>query len=92
MSPLDEQEQINELRGKTEKIHDEIHAITTLLLGDKLKDPDARSLIDDIKENRIFRETISKRLNWVMLTGGGAILGLIAHELWGSFISMLIGG
>jgi len=92
MSPLDEQEQINEQGRQISDLADEVHIITGLLLGDKLKDPDSRSLIEDVSNNRKFRMNIESKLYKIAAILGTAILGLTVKAFWGSMITIVSGG
>lgn len=92
MCPLDEQEQIDQLRISMDEISCDSKKIMTLLLGDKLKDPDARSLIDDVQANRRFRISIEKKVNKIAAILGASILGLFVKSFWASFIKLIAAG
>ncbi len=91
MCPLDEQEQINQQREAIEDLTAGVQVITTLLLGDKLKDPDARSLIEDVQMNRKFRLGIEKKIQKMGAIMGSSILILWVKSFWGSIVNFFTG-
>jgi len=90
--PLDEQEQINELKKVIESLADEIHTVTTLLIGDKLHDPNCTSLIEDVAANRDFRLNVNKRMGWLATVFGAAIISLFVKSFWASLMALFNAG
>lgn len=79
---LDEQTQIDMLRGEIDTISNSVQVITLLLVGDKMKVPNEKSLIDDIIENTAFRKSVNKKLNIMITAFIGGSLAILTKAFW----------
>jgi len=79
---LDEQTQIDMLSESVSEIGESVEQITKLLIGDKLNDPNARSLIDDVSDNTKFRNNINKKFNALATTFFTGVIAILTKQFW----------
>jgi len=79
---LDEQEQINMLRAEVSAIGMNVDKLTMMLIGDKVKDPSSRALVDDLIENTVFRKSINKKFNYLVTAFVGGSIALLTKQFW----------